>query len=88
MRHGGESGAAVNEDANENVSSISHPKHFQTGWGIFRSFEPVERGEMESGKAALCAQRGFLPGVRWEGESAPGLFDPVLFALGGGDSNT
>ena len=35
------------------------------------------------GKAAICAQHGFLPGVRWEGKSALGLFDPVLFPLEG-----
>lgn len=50
------------------------------GCGIFGSFEPVEQGD---GKAAICAWHGFVPPIRWEGESAPGLSDPVLFALGG-----
>lgn len=86
VRHGRESGDAVNEDANENMSSIFHPRHFQMGCGVFRSFEPVEQGEVD-GKAAICAQHRFLPRVRWEGKSAPGLFDPILFALGG-DSDT
>lgn len=80
MRHCGESGAAADEDANENTSRIFHPRHLQMGCGIFGSLEPVERGD---GKAAVCAWRGLLPGVRREGESAPGLSDPVLFALGG-----
>lgn len=49
-------------------------------WAVVFSgaLSPVERGEV-NGKAAVCAQHG----VRWEGESSPGLFDPVLFALGG-----
>lgn len=47
--------------------------------GVFRSFEPVEWGEVDS-RAAVCAEHRFLPGVWWEGKNP---FDPVFFALGG-----
>lgn len=65
VRHDCESGAAVNEDAHENMSGIFHTGHFQMGCGIFRNFEPVERGGMYD-RAATCAQHRFLSGISWE----------------------
>lgn len=65
----------------KNTSNVFHPKYFQVGCGVFRCFEPMEWGEMCS-KAAVCSLHRFLPRVRWEDESIPGLFDPVVFALG------
>lgn len=53
VRHGGKS--AANEGANENMSSVFHPRHFRMGCSVFRSFEPVEWGEVD-GRAAISAQ--------------------------------
>lgn len=36
VRHSGESGTAVNEDTNENISSAFHLRHFQRDCGIFQ----------------------------------------------------
>lgn len=65
VQHNSESGAAVNEDADENMSSIFHTGHFQMGCGICRNFEPVEWGGKDD-RAATCAQHRFLSGISWE----------------------
>lgn len=65
VQHHCESGAAVNEDADENMSSIFHTGHFQMGCGICRNFEPVQWGGKDD-RAATCAQHRFLPGISWE----------------------
>lgn len=55
VQHDCESGAAGNEDAGENMSSIFHTGNFQMGCAICRNFEPVEcRGKDD--RAATCAQ--------------------------------
>lgn len=60
--HNCESGAAVDEDADENMSSIFHTGHLQMSCGICRNFEPCS-GEGWMTRLLPVLSTGFYLGL-------------------------